>query len=126
MAIFYNKIKRANPQDRRQEKWYPAVYSLGLVRTKEFAKQMSDETTMNPKEAEMALYEMVKVAKRLLLSGYTVQIDEFGTFRPTFTASGADTEAEATAANIKSVNIRFLPHTDFKEAIGKAELKPKV
>jgi predicted histone-like DNA-binding protein len=126
MSIFFNRVKRANPQNRAIEKWYPTVNSLGLVRTKELAKQMADETTMNPKEAEIALYELVKVTKRLLTSGYTVQIDDFGTFYPTFKATGADTEAEATAAHVTDINIRFRPHADLKAAIAKAGLKPKI
>jgi predicted histone-like DNA-binding protein len=125
MSIFYNKIQRANPRNREQQKWYPAVNSLGLVHTKEVAKQMSDETTLNPKEIEVALYELAKVSKRLLTSGYTVQIDGFGTFYPTFTATGADTEAAATASNVQKVNIRFRPHAELKAAIEGAELKPK-
>jgi predicted histone-like DNA-binding protein len=123
MAIFYRKIQRANPQDRTVTKWYPVLNSLGMVKSKEVARQMSDETTMNPKEAEIAVYELVKVAKRLLLSGYTVQLDDLGTFYLTANAKGADNESDVTAANVQGLNIRFRPAASFKAEIAKAEIK---
>jgi nucleoid DNA-binding protein len=50
----------------------------GLVKEKEVAKLLSDETTLNPKEAEMTLYQLLKVIIRLLLDGHTVQLGELG------------------------------------------------
>ena len=123
MAIFYRKIQRANPLNRALSKWYPVLKSLGMVKSKEVAKQMADETTMNPKEAEIAVYEMVKVTKRLLLSGYTVQLDDLGTFYLTAKAKGSDNESDVTAANVEGLNIRFRPAASFKADIAKAELK---
>jgi predicted histone-like DNA-binding protein len=125
MAIFYNRVQRANPQNRAETKWYPALNALGTVKSGELARQMADETTMNPKEAEIALYELAKTLKRLLLSGYTVQIDDFGAFYLTAAATGANTREEATAACISAVNVRFRPAADLKAAIAKAEVKPK-
>jgi predicted histone-like DNA-binding protein len=123
MAVFYKKVQRANPQTRVQ-KWYLVLKSLGTVKSKEVAKQMADETTMNPKEAEIAVYEMSKVMKRLLLSGYTVQFEDLGSFYLTINSSGTDTEAELSANNLTNVNIRFRPSLDFKAEIAKLQLKP--
>ncbi|MDR2472709.1 MAG: hypothetical protein LBD53_03970 [Tannerella sp.] len=46
MAIFYKKVQRPNPLDRTKVKWYPVLKSVGVLRTKELAKLMSDETTI--------------------------------------------------------------------------------
>ena len=85
---------------------------------------MSDETTMNPKEAEMAIYELVKILKRELKEGKTISIDDFGTFYLTATTEGTDTEEAVHANNIAGLNLRFRPNPDFKNEIAKSEVKP--
>ena len=41
-------------------KWYPALHRVNMMKEKEVAVQISDETTLNPKEAEMALAQFKK------------------------------------------------------------------
>jgi predicted histone-like DNA-binding protein len=123
MGLFYKKIKRVNPLNRAIEKWYPVLKSIGVLKTKELAKLMSDETTMNPKEAEMAIYELVKIFKRELKEGKTISIDDFGTFLLTASTTGEDTEEAVGAGNISGLNIRFRPNAGFKAEIAKAEVK---
>ena len=106
MAIFYKKMQRSNPLNRAIVKWYPVLKSIGILKTKDLAKLMSDETTMNPKEAEMALYEMVKIFKRELKDGKTISIDDFGTFMLTAKTTGEDSQ-----------------EADFKTEISKSEIK---
>jgi nucleoid DNA-binding protein len=48
--------------------------STGLVKEREVARLLSEETTLNPKEAEMAVYQLLKVVVRLLPDGHTVQL----------------------------------------------------
>lgn len=81
MPLFYNKVQRVNPRDPKgAHKWYPILKSVGQVDEHEVAKLVSDETTLNPKEAEMAVYQLEKVMERLLLDGHTVQLGELGSF----------------------------------------------
>ena len=57
MPIFYNKVQRAvNPGDAESEKkWYPVAKAIKRATEKEIAKYIARETTLNPKEAEMAI-----------------------------------------------------------------------
>jgi predicted histone-like DNA-binding protein len=123
MALFYRKIQRVNPLNRTIAKWYPVLKSIGVLKTKELAKLMSDETTMNPKEAEMAIYELVKIFKRELKEGKTISIDDFGTFILMAKATGEDTEEAVSANNISGLNVRFRPNAEFKAEIAKSEIK---
>jgi predicted histone-like DNA-binding protein len=85
---------------------------------------MADETTMNPKEAEMALYEFVKVMKNILLEGSTVQIDDLGTFYLTANSSAAETEEEVSARNCTGIHIRFKPDEGLQTEVNKVQLIP--
>jgi predicted histone-like DNA-binding protein len=96
------------------------VKSTGLVREKDVAKRVADETTLNPKEAEFAVAQLFKVLTDYLLSGKTVQLGELGTFRLTVHSEGSATEAEVTANKIKNVNLRFAASENMKETLKKA------
>ncbi|MDR3267307.1 MAG: HU family DNA-binding protein [Tannerella sp.] len=46
------------------------------MKEKDVAKLLAEETTLNPKEAEMTLYQLLKLIVRLLLEGHTVQLGD--------------------------------------------------
>ena len=121
MPLFYNRIQRRNPQDpAAPQKWYLILRRLGMITEKEVAKDLADETTLNPKEAEMAIHQLFKVIIRYLLNGNTLQLGGLGTFKLTVSCEGADTKEEATPAKVRKINIRFIPSKSFREAIDKA------
>ena len=113
MAIFYNKTQRScNPSDENAVlKWYPRVKTLNQASEKEVARMISDETTLNPKEAEMALAQMSKVALILLKSGRSVRLGDWGSISVTVSAKGADTEEDCGPKNITKV----VPHVKFSK-----------
>ena len=121
MSVLYNKVEKVNPADKTApKKWYPLLKTVSRVEEKEVARQISEETTLNRKEAEMALDQLEKVLINNLLSGNTVQIGDWGTFMLTCRGEGSATKEEVTAASIKGLNIRFLPGKSLKEALENA------
>ena len=124
MGLFYNKVQRANPSDPdAPKKWYPVLKSVGKMEVDEVARLIADETTLNPKEAEMALAQLEKVLINALLNGQTVSIGSWGSFQLTISADGAATEKEAGPSKIRKVNVRFQPGRTLKEAIAKAAFR---
>jgi len=122
MSIIYNKTQRGNPMNPAAPKqWYPLLKSTGLVKEREVAKLVADETTLNAKEAEMAVSQLLKVVTTLLLNGNTVQLGSLGSFRLTASAVGSDTEADATPSKIKKLNVRFTASDELKTAMKKAK-----
>jgi len=124
MPIFFNKTERGNPGNPdAPRRWYPVIKSTGLVKEREVARLLSDETTLNPKEAEMAVSQLLKVTVSLLLGGATVQLGSLGSFRLTASTEPSATEPEVTAAKIKKVNVRFTESADLKAALKKASFR---
>ena len=124
MPLFFNKVERANPaQPMMPKKWYPVLKSTGLIKEKQVAKLLAEETTLNPKEAEMAVAQLMKVVTNLLLNGNTVQLGELGSFRLTVATESSMTKDEVTAQKIKKVNVRFSESEDLKDAMKKATFK---
>jgi predicted histone-like DNA-binding protein len=121
MSVFFNKMERGNPSDPSAPKlWYPILKSTGLMKEKEIAKLLSEETTLNPKEAEMTIYLLFKVVVRSLLDGHTVQLGPLGSFRLTARTHGVATEAEVTASLIEKLMVRFTESAEMREAVAKA------
>lgn len=124
MAVFYNKVQRKNPSDpTATAKWYPSLRTTGMLKEKEVARQIADETTLNPKEAEMALSQLHKIMVRALSNGESIQLGDWGSFHLTLNAEGTANEADANATKVKRFNIRFAPGKELKEAIAKIELR---
>ena len=124
MAIFFKKVQRVNPQDKTApKKWFISLRSIGLLRSKEIGKRVSDGTTLDPKEGEMAFSRFGKVLVKSLLDSYTVEIEDLGTFRLTASSEGADTKDEASAKNIKGLYIRFTPYESTRDSLSKATFK---
>ncbi|ALO49361.1 HU family DNA-binding protein [Hoylesella enoeca] len=124
MTIIFNKVQRKNPAKPDEPmKWYPVLRRIDLMEEEEVTIEIADETTLNPREAGMALSLFKKVLIRALLNGRTVKLGNWGTFRLTITTKGSATEKEVTADKVKKINIRFIPGKELKEAIAKAQLR---
>ena len=120
MPIFLNKVARANPQNRTAIKFYPTVKTVSCITEKQVAKQIADETTLNPKEAEMAISQLEKVLIANLIASNSVKVGDWGTFHLTCNGEGCDTEAEVTANKVKGLNVRFVPGKTLVEAMKNA------
>ena len=92
---------------------------------KQVAKEIADETILNPKEAGMAIYQFQKVLTKALLDGKTVQLGELGSFQLTIKSKGVDNESEVSASLGEKVNLRFTPSIALKENLQKAQFKAK-
>jgi predicted histone-like DNA-binding protein len=125
MSILYNKVERGNPRDvSAPKKWYATLKRVRLLCEKEMAKLIADETTMDPKEVEMALGRFQQILIRLLLDSHSVQLGDLGAFYLTCNSIGVDTKAQVVAGNIKNLNVRFAPGKELTGALKNATFMP--
>ena len=121
MPILFKTVERTNPQDvTAPKKWFPILKTISQKKEKEVAREIADETTLNPKEAEMALSQLEKVLIRTLLASSSVQLGDWGSFRLTCNGESSDTQKEVNAGKIKKLNIRFTPGKALTEALKNA------
>jgi predicted histone-like DNA-binding protein len=124
MSLIYNKIERGNPSNANAPKlWYTVLKSMGMIKEKEVAKMLADETTLNAKEAEMAVSQLLKVVTNLLLGGNTVQLGSLGSFRLTAKSEGAASKEKVSTTQIKKLSVRFTESAELKDAVKKATFK---
>ena len=123
MAVIYDKVAKKSPQD-KSVKWYASVKTIKQVDDKEVAKLIADETTLNPKEAEMAIAQLQKVVLQLLKGGYSVKLGDWASFYLTVSSDGVSSPELVTANLIKQVNVRCRFGKEFKDSLSKTEFVP--
>jgi nucleoid DNA-binding protein len=69
-------------------KWYAIIRIIGQLTEKAAARLIADETTLNAKEAEMALSLYQKILINALLNGQSVQLDDLGIVPPDLSQHG--------------------------------------
>lgn len=83
-----------------------------------------DETTLTPKEAEMAIVLLEKVMLNLLKGGYSVKLGDWASFSVSASSEGVTRPEDVTATLIKKLNVNCRFSASFKESIAKAEFVP--
>ena len=119
MPVLLNRVERYNPLT-KSKKWYITVKTVTQVSESAAARQISDETTLNRKEAEMALTQFEKVLIRNLQASNSVKLGDWGSFHISCNSNAAETKEELTTKDVKGLNIRFTPGKALKEALAKA------
>jgi len=121
MAILFNKVERVLPRTPLVKKWYASLKRISQVKEKQVAISIAEETTLNRKEAEMALAQLEKVLIRELLASNSVQLGDWGSFNLTCNSMAHDTREEVSAASIRRLNVRFMPGKNLKAALQNAQ-----
>ncbi len=118
MSVLYSKAKRVNPSEPKAAlKWHIVLRRVKQKSEKEVAELLTKNTTLNRGEALMVLDELQSVILQLLMDGYSVQMGDWGSFQLTLSSSGTDTEDACTIDTIKSVNMRFRPGKEIRNAL---------
>ena len=118
----YVKQKKASPKD-GTVKYYPILKTIRQVGEKEVAQLLSEETTLNPREAEMALAQLEKVMLRLLMAGYSVKMGDWASFHVTATGEGSATEKECNGSKVKRIRVQCRMSKTFLEKLQGADLQ---
>ncbi len=112
--IKFRILERVNPQaplDPR--KHYALIQNQGVVTLRQIAKRISRESTVSMMDTLAVLEGFLQVIPDMLLDGKIVKLAEFGTFRVTISSEGVETAEEFNISNIKRLNTKFRPGSEF-------------
>jgi predicted histone-like DNA-binding protein len=114
MAVWLRKVKRDNPQDRSQSKWYLTQEKSGTVGIKDIAKEIEGRSALSLGDVQSVLSNLMEVLPVFLKLGQSVNLEGFGTFRISVTSEGTATPEELNARHVKAVKLLFLPSAGLK------------
>jgi predicted histone-like DNA-binding protein len=124
LGILYVLRRLGNPGDKSApKKYYLASKIRGHKRHKDVLEDAARNITSSPKEIDLAVSTWSEAIIRALSDGFSVEVADFGTFSTSIKSAGSDTEEDATAAKLESIQINFKPSTELRELINKINLE---
>ena len=115
MPLNYSIAMLPNPQEKdAPARAYAKAQINGEMSLKTLSKEVASRCTVHAADVYAVLIASVEALFAALQEGKQVDFGELGKFRLQITSKGAVTAEEFTAANIKGVNIQFVPGDDLK------------
>jgi len=120
MALQFNVIERPNPQI-KEKKWYASPKLTGKRDLKNLSKDLSEVSSLSAGDVQNVIVNLID---QLPKEGNSVKLDGLGTFRLSFSSTGAATKEEVTAASIKDIYILFEADEEIKQRVNKTKVHP--
>lgn len=120
----FKLVERVNPMDpNANNKLYPVKQAQETLTLRDFANRISRESTVSHMDAMAVLEGLLQILPKEVAAGKIIKLGDFGTFRTTISASGADTVEDFSIANIRKLNVRFRPTLVFNNILGNVQYK---
>lgn len=118
MALEYVVTKRVFGFDKdKSEKYVAKSVGSGRVKFQKTCTRVSRICGVHRKVVDLVVSGLVDMMAEDIDDGKTVELGEFGLFRPTLHTKCADTAEEVTASNIRSKRIVFTPGKIFQRTL---------
>lgn len=111
----YKTVKKANPRNTEQKKYYPIPVYAEEIKIKELAALLSDASTVNPVDVSAVLKAFASQMPIFLQKGIIVDLEGFGRFKLSFSATGEEKEEDVSSTNVTKTRILFTPNIDIKK-----------
>ena len=116
----YRIVKRINPLNKTEEKYYAAPRYMEELTVLDLAKDISDACTLNVTDVEAVLTSLVRKLPLYLKNGFKIQLGNFGRVKLSFSSKGYESPENVDASSITSKRILFTPSIELKNEIEKA------
>ena len=116
----YRIVKRINPLNKTEEKYYAASQYMEELTVLDLAKDISDACTLNVTDVEAVLTSLVRKLPLYLKNGFKIQLGNFGRVKLSFSSKGYESPENVDASSITSKRILFTPSSELKNEIEKA------
>ena len=113
----YKVMKRVNPQNRAEEKWYAAPVNDGKITKMELAKEIVSTSSLSRGDVSNVIENLLDVVPKYLLMGKIVSLGELGSLRISFSSKGAETPEALTAGMIQGAKVIFTPGVELKKTL---------
>lgn len=112
MAMNYKAIQSSLKTKEGDQLWYPKlVKEGGTIRTPQIAEIIASMTSLTEGDVYNSVKSLIRVMNDKLMNGFSVSLDELGTFTAIARAGGKGVKdpRDVNASQIKSLRIQFTP-----------------
>lgn len=113
----YRIVKRTNPLNKDEEKFYAAPQYMEELTIKDLAKDISDACTLNVTDVEAVLTSLARKLPIYLKNGFKIQLGSFGRVKLSFSSKGFEKAEDVDSSGITSKRILYTPGSEFKREI---------
>jgi predicted histone-like DNA-binding protein len=113
----YRLTKKANPQNRTEEKWYATPVNDGRLTKTDIAKEIVAISALSRGDVSNTIENLLEVVPKYLLMGKSVSLGELGTLRLSFSSEGVKDPGEFNVGMIKGTKVIFTPSVELKNII---------
>lgn len=106
----FKLVARKNPQDRKlNAKYYAQPEYNGTVDIDFMARQISGRSSLTAGDIKNVLSQFLEEIPTFMLLGYSVKLNELGSFRISFSSDGAENPEAFKTTQIKEVRVIYVP-----------------
>lgn len=112
MLLYYKAQQSSIESKDGKKKYYPVlVKNEEIISIRQLGKDAAEISTLSPGDMANASWCIFTILGRYLRAGYSVRLDNVGTFtlRAKSNGNGVDTPEEVNPSQIKSLRIQFTP-----------------
>ncbi len=113
----YYVRQTTSPLNPKEKSYHAFPVRLGIMGIDEFAKVISHSCTLTQVDIEAVLKSFVENLPQFLRMGFTVKLENFGSFRLNFRSNGHTDPEKVSAQDIKDVRIGFLASSKCKNEV---------
>lgn len=125
MSLRYKKKKivLCFDKENKVEKYVAANVLAGSLNYKKLCDEVNQRTGIHRSMVDVVLKGLQDTMVSFLKEGFSVKLDEFGSFRPAINAESQDKEDDVNAHTIIRRKIVFTPGNKFKAMLGGANIE---
>ena len=119
MPIKYNLIERGEPgvTGGGTKKWYAVATNDGELTVDDLTKQIEKFSALSEADIRGVIIALETVIQDNLANGKIIRLDKLGSFYPTLSSKGADTEEDFDTSYIRGASVRFRAGTRISNAL---------
>lgn len=114
----FKLLPMRNPQDRKSApKFYAKPEYNGMIDIDFIAKQIAGRSSLTAGDIKSVLSNFLEEVPTFMLLGYSVKLNELGTFRISFSSKGVDVAADFRTTMINGLKVIYTPDVELKTRI---------
>jgi predicted histone-like DNA-binding protein len=126
MSVYYKAMSTSRPGQGQEgaKMWFPKITGSSPIHLEEIAKILQKRSTASESDVYLIVKGLVELIPELISDGYTVKLDELGSFRLHARVHAAESPEKVSSKNIKELKMSFLPDKKIKRKLQMVKVLP--
>ncbi|MFB6320729.1 HU family DNA-binding protein [Saccharicrinis sp. FJH54] len=127
MVLTYKTVSMHLLKDGKKDRqvWFPKLTRSRQMNLKQIARELQKRSTASNADVYLVVKGLVDLIPELLAQGYTLKLDELGTFRLHARVNPVEAKENVSARQIKQLHLTFRADNAIKQALQHITVKPE-